>query len=100
MGTNILTINSGSSSIKFSVYGAPERLLVKGVLERIGLPEGAFRAWDAAGAVIRSGHIRFPDHSAALNEPAARINTRPGGKSYSTMRLHLLHGGMVTSPQR
>jgi len=100
MGTNILTINSGSSSIKFSVYGAPERLLVKGVLERIGLPEGAFRAWDAAGAVIRSGHIRFPDHSAALNELTGWLKTRPEGMSLSAVGHRVVHGGMVTSPQR
>jgi len=41
----ILTINSGSSSLKFSLYemGASENLLLAGAVERIGLDSGVFR---------------------------------------------------------
>ncbi|MGH9625485.1 MAG: acetate/propionate family kinase, partial [Bryobacteraceae bacterium] len=58
----ILTVNSGSSSLKFSVYdlepdGAPP---VSGRFERIGLPNPVF---NAAG---KSQPIELPDHGAAL----------------------------------
>src|SRR5579864_8356226 len=60
---NILTINSGSSSLKFSVYnmGRPEALLLTGEFDRIGLTHGVFQA---------EGHkqdVDLPDHDAALH---------------------------------
>src|SRR3989304_4485556 len=97
---NILTINSGSSSIKFSVYGAGERLLIKGLLERIGLPDGAFSAWDSNGALLRSGHLRFHDHSAALNELTGWLKSRPEGVGISAVGHRVVHGGRVTAPQK
>ena len=44
--SHILTINSGSSSIKYSLYvlGETEHLILKGELERIGVGQGFFRA--------------------------------------------------------
>ena len=49
----VLAINRGSSSIKFAVY--PESLdapVLSGKLERIGLPDGVFKAWDGARATL------------------------------------------------
>jgi len=47
---NILVINSGSSSIKFQLISMPEnRVLVKGLIERIGLESGIFK-YEIAGA--------------------------------------------------
>ena len=42
MGHHILCINSGSSSMKFAVYGLgeSEKLIAEGAVERIGLPGG------------------------------------------------------------
>src|SRR6267142_2115137 len=63
----ILAINRGSSSIKFAVY--PESLdspAVSGKLERIGLPDSAFRAWDGAHASLVDQRPALPDHQAAL----------------------------------
>ena len=41
----ILTINGGSSSIKFAVFEAGDSLrrILEGGIERIGLPEATFR---------------------------------------------------------
>ncbi len=59
----ILVINSGSSSLKFSLYEAEsESLLLAGMVERIGLPGGSFR--------VKGGpeeHRDFADHGAALD---------------------------------
>jgi acetate kinase len=63
----ILTLNSGSSSVKFALYriGRTETLLVRGSLERIGLADGRFRAeGDGVSRVDRS--LALPDHAAAL----------------------------------
>ena len=58
----ILTINSGSSSLKFSAYetGASEALVASGTFERNGLAGGIF---DTAG---NRQHISLPNHGAAL----------------------------------
>ena len=97
---NILTINSGSSSIKLSVYGAGERLLIKGLLERIGLPEGAFSAWDSEGALIRNGRLSFPDHAAALSELTGWLRNSPVGNGICAVGHRVVHGGRVTAPQK
>jgi acetate kinase len=63
----ILAINRGSSSIKFAVY--PESLdrpAVSGKLERIGLPDSVFRAWDGAHASLVDQRPKLVDHQAAL----------------------------------
>src|SRR5579864_837048 len=63
----VLTINSGSSSIKFAVFpvGVSEPVL-KGKAERIGLDNGLFEAVDAAGAQVAHRQQRLPDHESAL----------------------------------
>ena len=50
---HILTLNSGSSSVKFALYAMGERemLLFSGRMERIGLHAGIFQAHDADGVV-------------------------------------------------
>ena len=42
---NILVLNSGSSSIKFQLFGmdGEERLLVKGIADKIGLEDSFLR---------------------------------------------------------
>jgi acetate kinase len=63
----ILTINSGSSSIKFSAYGFPgEQRELSGELSRIGHADGAFRIKDSRGALIFDQKPNLPDHPAAL----------------------------------
>jgi len=68
---DILTLNSGSSSIKFSLYrmGAGERLVVRGEAERIGLTDGSgglFWMQDSSGARVDQRDVHIPDHDAAL----------------------------------
>ncbi|MBZ5593190.1 MAG: acetate/propionate family kinase [Acidobacteriia bacterium] len=63
----VLTLNSGSSSLKFAVYpiGASEPVL-KGKAERIGLEGGLFQAVDAEGAQMAHEQRPLLDHAAAL----------------------------------
>ena len=64
----ILTLNSGSSSIKFALYamGEEERLVVRGEAERIGQRDGLFWMTDAQGRSLARDRMPLPDHDAAL----------------------------------
>ena len=39
----VMSVNAGSSSLKFQVFSMPEeKVLAKGLVERIGLPDSIF----------------------------------------------------------
>jgi hypothetical protein len=65
--SHILSINSGSSSIKFSLYGLgkTESLILKGGLAGIGIERGDFQAEDQAGHQLTAQKLDLPDHDAA-----------------------------------
>ena len=65
---HILTINSGSSSVKFSLYETGDRQarVLSGALERIGLSAGLFHARGASGETLIEEHPPLPDHDSAL----------------------------------
>ena len=89
----ILAINRGSSSIKFAVYSdsveAPE---LSGKLERIGLPEGAFRAVDNAHAPLVDQKIALPNHEAALKTLLDWLGSRKLDLRVAGHRV--VHGGI------
>ncbi len=72
MGTQgpirILTINWGSSSIKFAVFEADRsfRRILKGRIGRIGLPEAAFTVKGLDKAENFSWEVTAPDHTVAV----------------------------------
>lgn len=103
MERTILTINSGSSSIKFSLYKAgPEpSLILSGKLDRIGLPSGHFNASDAQGASLVSKDLSMPEHGAALTEFFNWLNKRPQALGMGAVGHRVVHGGArYTSPLR
>lgn len=102
MERTILTINSGSSSIKFSLYsGASETLLLSGRLERIGLAEGHFKALSPEGGPLISKDLAFADHGAALSVLFDWINGRPEARGMGAVGHRVVHGGAkYTRPQR
>jgi acetate kinase len=64
----VLTLNSGSSSLKFAVFpvDGEERVLLAGKAERIGLDGSSFHARDAQGREVADERQPLPDHAAAL----------------------------------
>jgi acetate kinase len=64
----ILTINGGSSSIKFALFeaGRSLRRILDGAIERIGLAEAALRVNGLNQADNFSRPVAAPDHAAAL----------------------------------
>jgi acetate kinase len=67
MKHHILCINSGSSSMKFAMYGLAEseELIVEGAVERIGLSGGWLWLKDAQGKRLTDRHDDFPAHKDA-----------------------------------
>jgi acetate kinase len=64
----ILTINGGSSSIKFALFeaGDPLRQVLEGEIERIGFPEAALRVKGLNPADDFSRLVTAPDHTVAV----------------------------------
>src|ERR1039458_9655164 len=62
----ILTINGGSSSIKFALFEAGESLrrVLDGSIERIGLPDATFAV---KGSENFSRPLAVPNHTVAVN---------------------------------
>jgi acetate kinase len=65
----ILTINGGSSSIKFDLFEAGDSLrrIQEGGIERIGLPDATLRARGANSGDNFSRPAVRPDHTAAVS---------------------------------
>ncbi len=92
---NILTINSGSSSIKFSLYrmGPREEILAGGSLEGIGIPAGSFRVRDSAGTTMFEKRPDLRDHAAALSELTAWLDNDSAGRAVDVVGHRIVHGG-------
>jgi len=91
----ILTINGGSSSIKFAVYGTgavPERR-VAGEIERIGTPEAALVTKAANTSPGEHRPVEAPDPQRAV-EPLVRwLDDRVGLESIAAIGHRIVHGG-------
>ena len=68
--SNILTIFSGSSSIKFALYrlGRDEKVVFSGNVGGIGAGTGVFRIKDGAGKSLVENSLHMPNHNEALRE--------------------------------
>ncbi len=63
----ILVINCGSSSLKYEIYQMPEKLsLGKGLVERIGLPDG--KVTQEYGERRLSKELEIPNHRIAFEQ--------------------------------
>ena len=93
--SNILTINSGSSSIKFSLYvlGETERLVLKGELGRIGVSQGFLQAKDHEGNQLAAQELNLPDHEAALKTLFDWLQGHEIGQELHGVGHRLVHGG-------
>jgi acetate kinase len=94
-GSHILTINSGSSSIKFSLYtlGETESLILKGELAGIGVERGYLQAEDQAGHQLSARKIELPDHDAAWKTLFDWLQNHETGKDLHAVGHRLVHGG-------
>lgn len=98
----ILTINSGSSSLKFALWemGPPETLLLRGAIDRIGLPGGTLRV-QQPGAGSEQSPVETSDHDAAIQVLFDWLRSEPGPTALDAVGHRVVHGGSrFTRPAR
>jgi len=98
---HILTINGGSSSIKFALFettGSLKRILAGGI-ERIGLPDATWHAKGVSQADNFSRPVTAPDHTAAVGILMDWIEER--SDALAAVGHRVVHGGpKYSEPQR
>ena len=91
---HILTINSGSSSIKFSLYrmSQTQDLFLSGSIERIGLKASLFTVHDSEGNAVTSKHFDLPDHEAALKRLFSWLEENAPDNQLTAVGHRIVHG--------
>jgi acetate kinase len=100
---HILTINGGSSSIKFALFEAGDSLrrILEGAIERIGLPEATLRVKGLEQADNFSRSVSALDHTVAVGALMDWIEERGGRDALTAVGHRVVHGGpKYSQPQR
>ena len=99
----VLTINGGSSSIKFALFdaGRPLRRILQGGIERIGMPGACMHAKGPEPADNFSRPVTAPDHGAAVVTLMDWIEEHTGRDALAGVGHRVVHGGPnYGAPQR
>jgi len=93
--TSILTLNAGSSSLKFSLFDSadPIRRRLSGRVERVGLPGTKLSATDHDGGPGQAGPVEARDQEAAAGVVADWIEGRVGLGAVAAVGHRIVHGG-------
>jgi acetate kinase len=92
---HLLTINTGSSSLKAALYplaGAERRALAVHAA-RIGHADGSLRIAGADGATLLDARRALPDHAAALAATFAWLRDERPGLRLGAVGHRVVHGG-------
>jgi acetate kinase len=95
----ILTINSGSSSVKFSLYemGQSESLILSGIIERIGLKPTILKTTDAQGEIYIDDGLYLRDHDAAFKALSEWLRKNSPVEKIDAVGHRIVHGGIEYS---
>jgi len=99
----VLTINGGSSSIKFALFEVNNSLrkILKGEIQRIGLSGASLRVEGLSPAENRLQPVVAPDHTAAAGILMDWIDERQGRVTLKAVGHRMVHGGSKFSePQQ
>lgn len=91
----ILTVNGGSSSIKFALFDAGSALQrrLTGRIERIGLPDARFIVKGAHPGRNLARAVNAPDHTAAVNALMDWLEAEIGCGRLIAVGHRVVHGG-------
>jgi acetate kinase len=97
----VLTINGGSSSIKFALYqiGEPLKRRLYGKIDRIGLSGTNLSFNDPSGSQHHSRSITAADHKSAANVLIDWLEKRIDFKSVKAVGHRVVHGMKHTEPE-
>jgi acetate kinase len=98
---HILTINGGSSSIKFALYQAanPLKRGLYGTVDRIGLSGTNLTFHDADGKPQASRKLAAADHKSAANSLIDWLEEQSDFKSVRAVGHRVVHGMKHTEPE-
>jgi len=103
IGTRILTINSGSSSLKVALYaiGDRETLILGAEAERIGKSTGQLRVTDGRGKQSIHPQVRLSNQSEAFEAAFEVLERQTLGETFDAISHRIVHGGRRhVEPQR
>ena len=96
----VLVINAGSSSLKYMLFDMKgEKMLCKGLVERIGIP-GSRLIYQKAGGEKMPKEISAPNHAEALKAVVAAVSDPVNGvirslKEIDAIGHRILHGAEI-----
>lgn len=91
----VLTINTGSSSLKAAVYrlGQPEERLLGAEARQIGLDRGRIAITAGSGRTLVDREARLPDHRAAIEQLFAWLRDNDRTARLMAVGHRVVHGG-------
>ena len=94
-GQHLLTVNTGSSSLKAALYrvGARETRLLAAQAERIGSPGSRLRLEDFRGDALYERRDALPDHPAAVRTLLDRLRIQGWDRDLAAVGHRVVHGG-------
>ena len=94
-GPIILTVNGGSSSVKFALFEANDPLvrILSGAIEGIGQPEAVLRVKGLDQADTFSREVKAPDHATAVTVLMGWVEERLGWNALTAVGHRVVHGG-------
>jgi len=101
MNPQILTINGGSSSIKYALFkaGTPLKRILAGGIDRIGLADATWHAKGLEAKDSFSRDVHAPDHTAAVGILMDWVRER--GDTLAGVGHRVVHGGpKYDAPER
>ena len=98
----VLTINGGSSSIRFAVYEAGDALRrqLDGKIDRIGVSGTNLVASDPSGKLQVSRHLTADSHSTAVGGLLDWLEEQPVFASITAVGHRVVHGMKHSEPER
>ncbi len=99
---SVLTINGGSSSIRFAVYEIDDslRLQLAGKIDRIGQRGTTLSVYGAAGAPLATRRLASGDHRAAAGALLDWLAAQPAFASVVAVGHRVVHGMRHAQPER
>ena len=93
---HIITVNGGSSSVKFALFSSDERPArqLNGLIERVGSPDATLVVIDRDGTTIDRRPLGTADHKQAAEQIADWLARRVGNDDVLGVGHRIVHGGV------